>query len=294
MMSDPFHDIIRQHSTPLQPLPTQMDPHLPAQKGLRAVLLDVYGTMFVSASGEVGTMAEQDQQKALAAALEAVGLAGLVDAGEGLMAFRGEIDARHHQLRGEGIDYPEIDVVDVWQFVVDLLTDPDDCTAATDLVNGRRLALEYEVRVNPVWPMPRLTECLGDLRRAGLRLGIVSNAQFYTPELFPALLGRPVEAWGFEPELQFYSYNYRRAKPDEFLYHQARDCLASRGVRPDETLYVGNDMLNDIQPAAACGFRTALFAGDSRSLRRREGDPRVAGVTPDLVLTELTQLTQLI
>ena len=82
MMSDLFHDIIRQHSAPLQPLPTQMDPHLPAQKGLRAVLLDVYGTMFVSASGEVGTTAEQGQQKALAAALEAVGLAGLVEAGD--------------------------------------------------------------------------------------------------------------------------------------------------------------------------------------------------------------------
>jgi putative hydrolase of the HAD superfamily len=55
-------------------------------------------------------------------------------------------------------------------------------------------------------------------------------------------------------------------------------------------LYVGNDMLHDVLPAAAMGFRTALFAGDRRSLRRREGDARVASVTPDVVVLQLRDL----
>jgi putative hydrolase of the HAD superfamily len=55
-------------------------------------------------------------------------------------------------------------------------------------------------------------------------------------------------------------------------------------------LHVGNDVLNDVLPAAAIGFRTALFAGDRRSLRRRDGDPRVASITPDIVLIHLRDL----
>jgi len=49
-------------------------------------------------------------------------------------------------------------------------------------------------------------------------------------------------------------------------------------------------MRNDMGPAARLGFRTALFAGDARSLRRREGDPWCAGIVPDLVVTDLVDL----
>ena len=74
------------------------------------------------------------------------------------------------------------------------------------------------------------------------------------------------------------------------LYEIAVERLASRGIPPCEALYVGNDMLNDIMPAARLGFRTALFAGDARSLRLREGDPRSgARVEPDVVLASLEQ-----
>jgi putative hydrolase of the HAD superfamily len=68
--------------------------------------------------------------------------------------------------------------------------------------------------------------------------------------------------------------------------------LCRRGIRHDEVLYVGNDMLNDIMPANSVGFRTALFAGDARSLRLREDEPSVRGSTPDLVVTDLLDLVR--
>jgi putative hydrolase of the HAD superfamily len=55
-------------------------------------------------------------------------------------------------------------------------------------------------------------------------------------------------------------------------------------------LYVGNDMRNDIVPAASVGFNTALFAGDQRSLRLRESDADCRNVTPDVIVTDLRQL----
>lgn len=41
------------------------------------------------------------------------------------------------------------------------------------------------------------------------------------------------------------------------------------GIESSQTLYVGNDMLNDIYPAQQLGLKTAFFAGDQRSLRKR-------------------------
>jgi putative hydrolase of the HAD superfamily len=66
------------------------------------------------------------------------------------------------------------------------------------------------------------------------------------------------------------------------------------GILPEDTLYVGNDMLNDIWPAAQCGLKTSLFAGDQRSLRLRETDPRCSDLEPDVIITKLSQLPHII
>ncbi len=41
---------------------------------------------------------------------------------------------------------------------------------------------------------------------------------------------------------------------------------------------------------AQLGLKTALFAGDQRSLRLREHDPRCSTLEPDLIITKLSQL----
>ncbi len=155
-----------------------------------------------------------------------------------------------------------------------------------------RLALEYELRVNPVWPMPQADSCLEELARRGLVLGIISNAQFLTIDLWRALLPSDADSphWEIPEDLQFYSFRYGVAKPGLRLYELAQSALALREIPPEAVLYIGNDMLKDVQPAQAVGFRTAFFAGDERSRRRRAGDPRVAGVRPDLVITDFSQL----
>jgi putative hydrolase of the HAD superfamily len=182
-----------------------------------------------------------------------------------------------------------VDIVQVWSNCLDRLNAEGLVEGDAAQVDVRALAVQYEVRANPTWPMPGLQACLAELQRRGLALGIISNAQFYTLELFPALLGQSLEQLGFDEDLQFYSYRHGQAKPGLPLYQMAADAVTGRGLRPGEVLYIGNDMLNDIWGASRVGFRTALFAGDARSLRWREGDERVAGVQPDLVITQLQQ-----
>ena len=211
---------------------------------------------------------------------------------EGVARLHAAIRDAHEVSRQQGIEHPEVDVVDVWASVLGSLFRSSLIPRASFSEEFlQELAVQYEVRANPVWPMPGCADCLDAPGEAGSLLGIVSNAQFFTPTLFPALLGRDLTGLGFHPRLLFYSYRCGQAKPGRFLYERAKEALAALGVAPSEVLYIGNDMLNDVRPAAAVGFRTALFAGDERSLRLRNGDGRVAGVAPDLVLADLDQLT---
>lgn len=176
-------------------------------------------------------------------------------------------------------------------FLAELLRKEGHLQGEGDL---RVAAVEYELRVNPCWPMPGLETVLESLREKKLPLGIVSNAQFYTPLLFTAFFGQSPANLGFNEDLSVWSYREREGKPSRRLFEKLAAALLRRGLRPEETLYVGNDMRNDIAPAAACGFRTALFAGDRRSLRWRIGDPLVRGVSPEATITDLRQLPDLL
>jgi putative hydrolase of the HAD superfamily len=204
------------------------------------------------------------------------------------------IHADHRRARERGIEYPEVDIVAIWRRTIEDLRERGLLDVAPDEADLQRVAVEYEVRTNPGWPMPGVAACLEALRARDLPLGIISNAQFFTPLLFPALLSRSLETLGFSPRLQFYSYQVGSAKPGLALYERAAAAVAASGWCSHNVLFIGNDMLNDVAAARQVGFRTALFAGDGRSLRARDGDPRVEGVRPDLVVTHLSQLVDCI
>lgn len=129
------------------------------------------------------------------------------------------------------------------------------------------LAMEQECQLNPVAPMPGAVETLQSLKAAGVPIGLVSNAQFYTVPVLEKALGASLSDLGIDSGLCRFSYLMKRAKPDPVLFEGARNVLARRGVRARTVLYVGNDVRNDIDPARKIGFQTALFTGDARSLR---------------------------
>lgn len=281
---------IREGSRALSPIATDTSQRLTELPGIRAVLFDIYGTLVVSGSGDVGTTVGESRGTRFAAALAAVGCELQGDSEEAAGLWIDAIREDHAASREKGVEYPEVDVRDIWQTVLDRLRESGQISASPPSSALPRLAVEYELLTNPVWPMPGAAACLQTLRNHHLPLGIVSNAQFFTPLLFPALFDHDLHGLGFSPELCFFSYESRQAKPGEYLYQRAADQLRLRGISPLEVLYVGNDLLNDVAGAAGVGFRTALFAGDRRSLRWRQGDERVRNVTPDLILTHLDQL----
>ena len=282
-------------SRPLDPLPISVPPSLKLLPGIRAILFDIYGTMLVSSSGDIGAARNANREDALLDALTAAGFSG-VDRESGKLGVRlldQNIAEAHDARRREGIKHPEVEIREIWRSVIEGLLEAKAVQGPVDEESVCTLAVEYECRVNPVWPMPHLKETVNALHGSGRKLGVVSNAQFYTPLTLGAF---PETGWGgglFDPGLCAWSYKLREAKPSERLVQTALGRLEEReGIKPSEVLYVGNDMLNDILPADRAGCRTALSAGDGRSFRLREGEPRVAGINPDLVVTDLLQLVK--
>ncbi len=279
---------IRALTSPLAPQPTGTEPRLDPLTGIRAVLFDIYGTLVISGSGDIGLTATAGSGDPFREAWAAAGLSESTLPAEvdGRAALTAQILAEHARGRARGIEHPEVDIVAIWRALL------AERGIAPDTERLRRLALEYELRVNPVWPMPGLAQVIAALADRALILGIVSNAQFYTPLMLHAFLERSMSAAGFDPRCCAWSYREGIAKPSTAIYVPALTGLDEHhGIRPEQVLYIGNDLRNDIRPARALGLRTALFAGDRRSLRLREDDPQTRGTRPDRVITALAQIT---
>ncbi|RLC08935.1 MAG: HAD family hydrolase [Deltaproteobacteria bacterium] len=272
-------DTLSKYIRPLLPIPTVLHQRGLMEERVKCILFDIYGTLFISASGDISIAQEQSPKMR---ELEQLLLNHQIRKTPQtlLQALFQEIERKHAQLRHQGTDYPEVDIVRIWMHVLN-----DDHSGRI-----RKFAAEFEMLINPVYPMPRLREMLSAFRKRKMLMGIISNAQFYTPYLFQWFLDSTPEALGFSPDLTFFSYQFGYAKPSAFLFHKAADALEPAGISPHSVLYVGNDMLNDIMPAMKTGFKTALFAGDNRSLRLREAHALCKDISPDLVITDIGQL----
>ncbi len=280
----------QQHAQPLAPIATGVSERIALSEPIEAVVFDIYGTLLISGCGDIGVTAH-GEGSAAGQALAAAGVEPDLPGEAVVEQLRATIARRHHAAHERGIPFPEVDIVEVWAETIAQLVEQGRLPSTARSIDPRRVAVEYEVRVNPVWPMPGARECLEACRRSGLLLGIVSNAQFFTPAIFPALFGSTLEQLGIPPARQIYSYRYGRAKPDTYLFEEIKKELTGQAIGADRTIYVGNDMRNDIWAAAESGMRTALFAGDRRSLRMRRDDPRVSGIEPDVTVTDWSRFT---
>ncbi len=285
-LNDELLGIIKKCSTPLQTIPTGCPTKL-EQIAVRCVIFDVYGTLLISAAGDVGPDSAGDDEPAFKQALldGGITLEDLADDTQGIDVFRDELISSRDQLTRLGVCKPEIDILQVWHNTLQAL--------GIGSINRERLkvcAMSYECRVNPVWPMPGALAVIEYLQKQGCILGILSNAQFYTELILQTLFSQPVQSYGFTAKYCLYSYREGIGKPSSILFKKLNTMLQKEGVRPDEILYVGNDFLKDIFPAHEVGWKTAFFVGDYRSMRLRDNDSQLDHVEPDLIIDDLRQL----
>jgi len=275
-----FDELIRIYSKPMDIIPTGISEEGRPPEVIKAIFFDVYGTLLMSRAGDIGS-AVKDSREHMAdidAMLRRCHIGKEPDVF--LQEFYTAIEEEKEKRKACGIDYPEVDIETIWQTV----------TGIEDRSLIRRCAVEYELLVNPVYPMPHVVELLARCRERGIPMGIVSNAQFYTPLFFSSLLGMDLASLGFIDDFIFFSYLQGYCKPSLVLFERVAAAIEAAGIPIGHVLYVGNDMLKDICPAGRIGFHTVLFAGDGRSLNLQRGDERVRNVRPDMVVTDLSQI----
>lgn len=281
----------------LVPVHTGVKPVLSPMRGVRAVIFDVYGTLLISASGDIGSSVLPSE--AVCRAFKAAKVGELDGQSADILVgyYREAIGESHKNARSRGVHYPEVDIVKIWESVIDRGI-RSGIRGMEDADPGL-IALLFEFEVNPVYPMPGMKACLKTIHKMGLVQGIISNAQFFTPMLLNYFLDRPEEKWDdippyFHPALCLFSYLHGSSKPDPGLFSRLNEDLERLNISPDECVFIGNDMYNDIYGASQAGMKTVLFAGDSRSLRMREDKTELNNLKPDAIITELGQLARLL
>lgn len=288
---------IRELSGPLQPQSTDATEKLVKTDGIKAVIFDVYGTLLISGSGDLSIARQTDTGIAIRDAFHTIGQTIDDDIGSSALSelFFSTIEKSRNHLTANGIDYPDIDIRNIWLQIWEKLYGDGVLSNAPQIEVIPLLSNEYECRVNPTWPMPHAAELIEAIRKSGLVMGIVSNAQFFTPLLFDAHLNDDLSGLGFDRRICFFSYEQKVAKPSPMFFEKCMNALYQlHSIRPEEALYVGNDMLNDVWPSQKLGFRTGLFAGDKRSLRWRDDNPFMKDVEPDLIVTDLIRLKEVL
>jgi len=229
---------------------------------IRAIIFDIYGTLL-----EIGPPpadADVRWRRLFADLLHSQPRLSRLDF---YVASNRLIARRHEAGRARGIPWPEVQ----WPAVV-----------AEVLPELRRLSRaeqdEFLFRQIQTGHTPRLTAdtaaALRWLKEQRCLLGIASNAQAYTlRELQEALTRHGLGLELFERELCFWSFEHGFSKPDPHVFQILTARLEARGVRPAETLMVGDRPDNDIERARAHGWQTwrlgPLGDGDWAALRKR-------------------------
>ncbi|MEA3471703.1 MAG: hypothetical protein U9R24_08285, partial [Thermodesulfobacteriota bacterium] len=113
-----FEALIQRYSKPLDTVPTAC-----ARKGkpgfrARAVLFDIYGTLFISKAGDIGVAKREAEKylKEIAGLFRRYGVKE--DTRSVLERFFDEIKGEKERLRKGGVEYPEVVIEDIWKKVL--------------------------------------------------------------------------------------------------------------------------------------------------------------------------------
>lgn len=285
----------------ISPLPTDAIPVIKRLDEVKALIFDIYGTLLISSSGDIdqATISPANLREAFSGAGYQINL-NTVNQEERLRFLLAEfvklIKIHQEKHVRSGRKFPEVDIRLVWEDLINLGIE-EKIISKTNESDPDRLTFIFELLSNRVYPMPGFRDIIRYLRDQNYPLGIISNAQFYTPIVMNYFLTGEVNeretVTGFDPELTVFSYRLFKAKPDKSLFTQLLGMLKEKyGIEPGESVFIGNDMYKDIYPAHQAGMKTILFAGDQRSLRLRKEKPEVDGLVPDVIITELKQLKE--
>jgi putative hydrolase of the HAD superfamily len=285
---------------PMEPIPTGLKANYYRDATIKAVLFDIYGTLLISSSGDIGKaeLSPQNMQMALEAGNIKIISSSDITLDSILCDFEYTIKICHQEARKNDIPFPEVDILSIWEIVL-IHAKRRKLIAYNGDADIMRLTCTFEFLSNKVYPMPGMQSVVKKIGDLGMPVGIISNAQFYTPVIMNYFLTNTISlnesVQFFDPELTVFSYKLGMSKPDIRLFQELVPVLKKKyQLLPEQILFIGNDKHKDIFGAKQVGFKTALFAGDRRSLRLHSNETGLQSVQPDFVITELPQIEEIL
>ena len=134
------------------------------------------------------------------------------------------------------------------------------------LIVAAGVAAYHDTKFRELRPFPGVPELLSDLRRKGVRLGVVTHG--LSVKQAEKLVRLKLVDY-FDPHAIFISDEIGINKPNPKLYQTA---LRSLGLEASQAMYVGDNLENDVAPPKSLGMVTVWMRISGRHTLR-EPDP---------------------
>lgn len=293
---------------PPTPEPAKAKPALPAIRGLKAVMWNVYGTLLAVPFGEL--LFEHPTTLVMDVALDKTinefKMWGSMSRKPGQPSEYMRHLYNQELLQQKGIStgerYPEVLSEKLWESLIKKLFHKDykfDAGFYGSLNEfSRKVAYFFHSSLQGYAAQPGAAAAIRAVEEAGLTQGLLGDGQCFTPVQLARALQAQDNTLNFDellpPGLRVLSCEVKARKPSETLIRHALQALAARGIRPEQVLHIGTRLSRDIAPARKAGMRTALYAGDKAALEATAEALKDPAQRPDAMLTELTQVAQLL
>jgi hypothetical protein len=288
--------------------PVKARPHPVRLPQVRAVLWNVYGTLLAIPLGEL--VFEHPQRFIMSNALEKTiqefKMWGSMSRKPGqpseyLLSIYKQLLTEQLVSTG-GERHPEASADRLWEAILKRLMQKDykfDAGFFGSLNEySRKIAYFFHASLQGTACYDGAARALRHVAGAGLMQGLLGDGQSFTAvQLQRGLAAQDGTAKVEEllsEGLVTLSHEVRGRKPSERLFRRALEALAKKGVSPGEVLHVGSSVARDLMPAKRLGMATGLFAGDKTSLQATPEQLKEPASRPDVLLTELGQIAEVV
>ena len=284
-------------------------PHLAKLPKVRAVLWNVYGTLLSISGGELTFEHPQAfvMNMALEKTIQEFKMWASMSRKPGqpsdyLVHIYTKELTQQRMAPGGTERHPEVIAERIWEAIIKKLLQKGfqfDAGFFGSLNEfSRKVAYFFHASLQGTACYPGAVETLRYVAEAGLTQGLLADGQcFTTVQLQRGLAQQDTDAHLdqlLKDGPRSLSYEIKGRKPSERLFRHALDSLLKMGVEPSEVLHIGSRVTQDIIPARRLGMRTGLFAGDKASLQATPEQFKDAANRPDVLLTELNQLCEVV
>jgi len=284
-------------------------PHLVALPNIRAITWNVYGTLLRISFGDLIFEHPNDfiMNVALDKTIQEFKMWASMSRKPGqpadyLREIYTHLLSEQRLFAAGGERFPEVLAERLWEGFIKKLFQKDyvfDASFYGSLNEfSRKVAYFFHASLQGTVCYPGAAFALCHTVERGMLQGLIADGQCFTSVQLERGLLAEDPAFNLDAVIpaknKVFSHEVRGRKPSERLFRQGLNAMAEQGITPSEILHIGSRVVQDIVPAKRLGMKTGLFAGDKASMQATADQCKDNASRPDVLLTELSQIADVI